>query len=217
MLTKNTPHKMFFISEIFKSSWHIFKKQWLTIYAVQLLPVAVAMLYSFVQENMTKVTPAIGTTPFFTLTITLAYIFLQLVISMGLIRAYLNITRNEKVDVNTFSSQIPKSINFIVTQFLLMLLVIFGLILFIVPGIYFYLKYMFAPYLVVDKNLGPLEALKASGKLTDGLKWDLTGFVLAATILTYSGILLFFVGLIITIPVATLSYVVLYNKLKTRS
>ncbi len=75
---------------------------------------------------------------------------------------------------------------------------------------------MFTPYLVIDKGLGPIEALKASGKITDGIKWDMVGFLAAAAVLTYIGILALFVGLLVTIPVATFSYVLLYNKLVTR-
>lgn len=168
----------------------------------------VAFLYAFLMEGMGESDASFVWS--------LVYMAIQLVISMGVIKAYLNIVRGQKVTTQTFTSAAPDALKYIAAQILLGLIVLGGLILFIVPGIYFAIKYMFTPYLVIDKGMGPIEALKASGDVTKGIKWDLIGFFAAAIVLTYSGILALFVGLIITIPVATLSYVVLYDLLLRR-
>jgi hypothetical protein len=43
----------------------------------------------------------------------------------------------------------------------------------VVPGIYFALKYKFYDYLIVDKGMGPVETIKRSGVLTEGVKRNL--------------------------------------------
>ena len=47
-------------------------------------------------------------------------------------------------------------------------------------------------------------------------KWDIIGFIGATVILMYSGAIALFVGLLVSIPVSTLSYVIFYNALLKR-
>lgn len=199
----------FVIGESFKSAWEIFKKEWIVVYAVQFLPFVFGILYSVLMENVDQNSGA-------NLLWTLVYMAIQFILSMGVINAYLQITRGKKVTMETFTSIVTKIVNYFVAQILMILIVLGGFLLFIIPGIYFSLKFMYAPYLVIDKGMGPIEALKASGQITHGVKWDMIGFMAAAAILMYSGILALFVGLLVTMPVATLSYVILYNKLAKR-
>lgn len=199
----------FVISESIKKAWEVFKKDWIIVLAVQLLPIAVAIVYTMILETIDQES-VVG------IIFNVAYIALQFIVSMGVIKAYLNITRGKKVTMETFTSQAPKILNFFAAQILMMLIVLGGFILLIIPGFYFSLKYMFTPYLVIDKNMGPIEALKASGKITHGIKWDLIGFMAATVVLMYAGILALVVGLVVTVPVGTLAYVVLFNKIVKR-
>ena len=198
-----------FIGEIFKKSWALFKEEWITFYALQLLPIIVAVVYSWGLESYAENSD-------FGFIWILLYLVVQVVLSMGLIKGYLQLSRGKKVTMETFTSVAPLILNYFASQLLMGLIVLGGFILLIIPGVIFSIKYMFTPYLVIDKGLGPIEALKASGKITDGIKWDMVGFLAAAAVLTYIGILALFVGLLVTIPVATFSYVLLYNKLVTR-
>jgi uncharacterized membrane protein len=90
--------------------------------------------------------------------------------------------------------------------------VIVGFIFLIVPGIYLAFKYTFVPYLIVDKNLGPIEAMKASSKMTDGIKWDILGFYVAGAALAYLGLIALGVGILVSAPVAYLAYLLFYDK-----
>jgi uncharacterized membrane protein YesL len=56
------------------------------------------------------------------------------------------------------------------TSLLLFLIVLGGLILLIVPGVIFALKYGQAPFIVIDKDLSGREALRESAELTQGMK-----------------------------------------------
>ncbi|MCB9813331.1 MAG: hypothetical protein H6772_02905 [Pseudomonadales bacterium] len=200
----------FFISETFKKAWKIFKQEWITIYAINALPLTIGFIYSILANELNQSSGLF-------LILYAIYFVVQITVSMGVINALLSVVRGKKVSVDTFTSMLPKSLKYFGAQILMMLIILGGFLLFIIPGIIFSIKYMFTPYFVVDKGLGPIEALKASGKLTDGIKWDLVGFLSAVIILMYSGIMALFVGLLITLPIGTLAFVILYNQLIKRS
>src|SRR3989344_3833468 len=54
---------------------------------------------------------------------------------------------------------------------LLWVIVGIGILLLIVPGVIAAIVFSFALYLVVDKDLAPIEALKESARLTKGNRW----------------------------------------------
>jgi hypothetical protein len=60
-------------------------------------------------------------------------------------------------------------------MFLQGLLIGVGYLLFIVPGFYFSYKFLFAPYILLEENCSPIEAMKRSSKLTSGYKLALFG------------------------------------------
>lgn len=199
----------FFISTTFKDAWELFKKEWISLYAVQAAPLVVAILYTMLVSNFDEQSGI-------ALLLNLSYIVAQFIISVGVIKGLIEISRGKKVTIETFKSVAPYTLKFIAVQILMMLIILGGFILFIIPGVIFSIKYMFAPYLVADKGLGPIEALKESARMTDGVKWDIVGFLVATTMLAYLGILALFVGLLVTLPVATVAYILLYNQLLKR-
>ncbi|TSC86930.1 MAG: hypothetical protein G01um10148_35 [Parcubacteria group bacterium Gr01-1014_8] len=96
-------------------------------------------------------------------------------------------------------------------------IVIVGLILLIVPGIIALLILMFSNYLVIDKGLGPIEAMKESARITKGHRLQLLLFILAIAGLNIVGALALFVGLLVTIPITILAMAHVYRTLEHRS
>ncbi len=96
---------------------------------------------------------------------------------------------------------------------LVALAVLAGLILLIVPGIIVGLALSFALYVVIDKDLGPVEAFKESMRLTKGNRLKLLYLALALCGLNILGALALLVGLAVTIPVSMLASVHAYRVL----
>jgi hypothetical protein len=94
------------------------------------------------------------------------------------------------------------------------LIVIGGLILLIVPGIIFALRYMFVSYVIMDKKMRPMEALRESARITYGHKWDLFGFAILLLLLNILGFICLFVGLLVTVPLTWLAMVHAYRTLE---
>ena len=98
---------------------------------------------------------------------------------------------------------------FVMGALSLFLVMLGGLILLIIPGIIWAIKYMFVPLLILDKNMSVKEAFKASGKITNGYRWLLFAYsVLVGVIgmIFLGGIL----GTLIVTPIYFISYVFVY-------
>jgi uncharacterized membrane protein len=94
------------------------------------------------------------------------------------------------------------------------LIVVIGFILLIVPGIIWGLRYMFVPYLVIDRKLKPFEALKESARITYGFKWQLLGLLGLLLLVNILGFICLFVGLLVSVPVSALAMVHAYRTLE---
>jgi len=88
-----------------------------------------------------------------------------------------------------------------------------GLVLLIVPGIILALMFMFSNLIVIDRELGPIEAMTESNRVTRGHKWSLLGLVLILFLINLVGILAFVVGLLVSIPVTALAFMHAYRVL----
>lgn len=89
--------------------------------------------------------------------------------------------------------------------------VIIGFLLLIVPGIIVSLMLTFALYLVIDRGMFPIAAMKESARITKGKRWKLLLFVGAALLLNLLGIILLVVGLLVTVPVTVMALVHAYR------
>ncbi|MBA2369148.1 MAG: hypothetical protein H0V82_09020 [Candidatus Protochlamydia sp.] len=103
--------------------------------------------------------------------------------------------------------------NYFLSSLLYIGIVTIGLILFIVPGIIWAIRFGLYPFFIADQKAGPVEALKLSSKATYGFKWDLLKFLLLLILACIVGTLLFFVGLLVVLPVFTIAYAIIYRRL----
>ena len=66
----------------------------------------------------------------------------------------------------------------------------------IIPGIIFACKLAFVPYLVMDKNLDPVEAVKESWRMTKGYGWTIFAMGFVSIFIVLGGLLLLLLGII---------------------
>ena len=99
---------------------------------------------------------------------------------------------------------------------LLAIVVGVGLALLIVPGIILFLMFMFSTIIVIERGLGPIDAMSESRRLTRGHKWQLFGFTLLLFLVNLLGLLALIVGILVSIPVSALAFVHAYRALGGR-
>jgi uncharacterized membrane protein len=104
-------------------------------------------------------------------------------------------------------------LKFLGASILLMLAIVAGVILLIVPGIIFALMFMFTTFIVIDREFGPIDAMKESRCITHGHKWKLLGFTLLLVLINLLGLAALVVGLLVSIPVSSLAFVYAYRLL----
>lgn len=109
---------------------------------------------------------------------------------------------------------IRKFFIFFIAKILYCLLVLLGLIVFIVPGIYVYLKYQYFAHAMVYKNMGIVESFKESARITQGELWHLAKYQLVILLLNISGFITI-IGFLITLPMTYLADAYVYRKLST--
>ena len=87
-----------------------------------------------------------------------------------------------------------------------------GWLFFVLPGFIALLRFAFFPYFIIDKNAGPIEALRMSYDVTKDHVWDMFAFWVVIKVIVYIGFLSWF-GIIFTWPLSTLAYAYFYRKL----
>jgi hypothetical protein len=107
--------------------------------------------------------------------------------------------------------------SFLIASVLTGIATVVGFILLIVPGILAVIVFYFAKYLVIDRNMGAIEAMRESMRITKGARWELFVFILVVIALNVLGALCVLVGLLITIPVTLMASVAAYRALAVQS
>ena len=137
----------------------------------------------------------------------------NVLLTMGFATVALHAAYGDQVTFDQFFSKFGKFFHFFIAMILYTLIVFVGLLLFIVPGIYWAIKYCLYPFMVLDKGASGWDALKFSAQATYGYKWDLLGLFAALILLNIAGALLFGLGLFITIPLTWIAQAYLFKKL----
>lgn len=132
---------------------------------------------------------------------------------ISILTAALGIYAGEKIAVENLFSKYNLILKYLVASVIYLIVVFVGLILFILPGIYVMLRFQFYKFLVVDKGMDPIEALRGSAKLTEGHAWVLFGLLCISIVINILGLLALGVGLLVTVPMTMLAYTYVYKRL----
>ena len=156
--------------------------------------------------------------PFLSLIFSIGSWIVSIISAMFVVKIGLELYDKEKIKSYEFLSfSIPLFFKFLLGYVLYTALVLIGLVLLIVPGIYLAIKYQFVQYLIVDKDMDVIEAFKESGKLTDGHKWNLLLFVIVLIVVFMIGLMIFLVGLFAAIPIIIVAVAHVYKQLSGKT
>lgn len=140
----------------------------------------------------------------------------NIVIGMGLIRISLEFIGKAKPKIRDIVYYKP-IVKYVLASIITGIVVILGLVLLIIPGVILAIRLQYTTYLIVDKNLGPIEAIKKSWSVTRGNTWNLFFFGILLGLINILGVVCLLVGLFITIPLGMLATTFVYRKLLLQS
>ena len=141
-----------------------------------------------------------------------------MIVGISIIAVSLSIENNKKPvfeDLTKSFKSYKIFLNYILSSLLYTVIVILGTILLILPGIYLAVRLSFYRYIVVEKeNIGVIDALKESMKITQNRFWKIFGFMLVLILINILGVIPFGLGLIVTIPLSVIAVALVYRKLE---
>ena len=132
-------------------------------------------------------------------------------LSYGVKFVYLKAARSDPLDIKDMFEAFHNYWNAVLASLLVGVIVFIGIILLIVPGIIFGCKLAFTPYLVVDRKMEVIEAVKESWRMTRGHAWKVFFIGLLGIPIFFAGLLCFVVGIIISIMWTKLAGASLYH------
>jgi uncharacterized membrane protein len=142
-------------------------------------------------------------------------------IDYGAALMFLKAARGEKFEVKEMFSTFENYLNVVLAKLLVTSIIAFGIILLVVPGIIFACKLAFVKYLVVEKRMDPVDAVKESWKMTTGYTGEIFLMGLAAAGIAVAGLICLGVGIIpavmwIRTSFASMYFAVTKNTTETR-
>ena len=114
---------------------------------------------------------------------------------------------NRPVELPDFFKTFDRFVPLLLLNLLISLVVFLGLLLFIVPGIYFAISFIFSHFFVWFYEVEPSEAVRMSRKVVSGNFGQILLLMLVLAGINALGALAFGVGTLLTVP---FSYCVLY-------
>lgn len=147
----------------------------------------------------------------------LAVQVIQVALWMVYVRVALRLHDGKPVDLNRWKELLAGFWPYLLTSILVALIVTGGLILLIVPGVIWALTYGYAGFLVVDRDLDPIAALRESRRLTKGSRGHLLELALLIFLTNLVGALALGVGLLVTVPTTLIAAAYVLRRLQAHA
>lgn len=132
-------------------------------------------------------------------------------IEYGVSFAYLKAARGDRLEVKDMFDVFQNYLNAILAHLLVTVIIAIGIVLLIIPGIIFACKLAFVPYLIVERKMEAIAAVKESWRMTRGYAAEVFAIGLLAIPIAIAGLLCFGVGIIIAIMWIGLAFASLYH------
>lgn len=200
--------KKFIISEVINYGWRTTKLRFGFLVLITFLMLALDYGPMYLNEVL-----FIKGSFIHTIIVFLSFI-LSLIISLGLINISLKIYDQKQVSLIDLFSSWKLTFKLLLSSIIYIIIVFLGLVLFIVPGIIWLIKFQFFGFYIIE-GAGPLEAIEKSGNLTKGAIWNLFVLGVILTLMIVIGILIFMVGFIVIYPITMMSMAYVYRKLQS--
>ena len=190
------------------NGWRQLWKHFLVLFIIGII----VFVISIPKDIMRRIAPEIGGAGGAVLGIlSLPYgILLVGPLTYGVSFVYLKAARDEPPDVEDVFAGFKDYWNVVLASLAVTGIVFFGIALLVVPGIIFWCKLAFTPYLVMDRKMPAVDAIKESWRMTTGHAWKVFLIGLLAIPIGLAGLICVGVGIVISIMWISLAFASLY-------
>ncbi|RPI43777.1 MAG: hypothetical protein EHM46_03655 [Bacteroidetes bacterium] len=125
---------------------------------------------------------------------------------------YLKAVRGERVEIRDMFAVFQRNYwNAVIANVVVGVIVGMGMIMLIVPGIIFAVRLAFVPYLVVDRQMDVMDALRVSWDMTRGYGWQIFFMGLLTIPIVIAGLIFVFVGVFISVMWIATAFAVMFH------
>lgn len=180
-------------------AWDLFKSNIPLLLTTHLTFLVISILIQVVTDNLQDNGAAVAVLTIFGTAV-------NWFLTIGIIKVTLDVARGKSVEYMEMFSGGPLFVRVVIVNILYGLMVMFGLLLFIVPGIYLAMKFWPAQYFVIDRDMEVMDAFRAAGEFTNGNKGQSLLLSLLSAAVSIVGFLALCVGFIVAYPIITLMW-----------
>jgi hypothetical protein len=144
----------------------------------------------------------------------LGFIYYFLVITpfnYGVDWMFLKASRKTEPQFEEILDGFKKYLFVILSHLLVIGIVGVGFLFLIIPGIYLACKLIFVPFLIMDKKVDPIQAVKLSFYLSKGYFWTIFGMAILSLFVLILGFICLFVGVFVSLVWIHSAFAVLYK------
>lgn len=188
--------------------WRRLKKSFLDLFLIIVIVAAVYVPLGMIESLDGRETPGGVLLKMFSF----AYLVLLLMpLDTGASWVFLKGVRGEKIDVQDMFSVFENYVNVVLAGLLAGAIIGLGMVFLLVPGIIFACRLAFVRYLVMERKLEPVEAVKESWRMTRGHANQIFLTGVLAFFVFIAGLLCFGVGVIVSWMWVRLAFASLYH------
>jgi len=205
----------FSIESAFSIGWAHTKRQFVPLLLVMAVSWVIPMAFAFVSFLFALLIPKDQAV------IKLLYSFVAGILSLavnailelGMINVYLRVLDGDEAKISDLFSATKQMFTYVMGNFCFNFLLFWGYLCFIVPGVIVSVAVQFYSYFIVDKEIGPIESIRASWIASRGARLNIFLMVVLFHVLRSFGTLMFFIGLIPVNMVISLATAEIYRQL----
>lgn len=199
--------KSFSITDAFRFGWETFKKEWTFYIGITFLVIAISAIARLIA----------GASGLLGFVLMIGAILLEWWLYAGVTRITLRAHAGLPVSFEMlFGESWDTLYRFALAMIVAGILIVVGYVLLIVPGVIVQVMLLLFAFAIVDKGMGPIDALKESRRLTKGNRWQVFWFLLLMVLANAVGAMLAGVGLLVSLPVSLLALTYVYKALDKR-
>ena len=200
-------------SNIFNKAWDIFKDNGSDLVVFTFVYILLSAIFSFFDTSVS------GSGFLISLIISIACGIAQMILSLGFYRVLLNTIDSKISQPSTlFEHTNPILIlHYIIGSIIAGVAIVMGFIFLIIPGIYLAIRLQFFTYCLLEQDEPEcMQALSDSWNMTKGHLLDLFTLGLLSICIVILGVIAFFVGIFVAIPLTGLISAIAYRILNAK-
>lgn len=138
-------------------------------------------------------------------------------IGYGVSWVFLKAVRGERIEIRDMFVVFQKNYwNAVIANVVVGIIVGLGIVMLIVPGIIFACRLAFVPFLVVDREMDVMDALRVSWDMTRGYGWQIFLMGILAFFVVIAGIICLVVGIVISIMWISAAFAAMYHAVELK-